>query len=667
MAKAKKKRALKESNKLWRTGKYWEWLRLVEQEGSVAAQAAQWQEAWRNLSRRALRLPAYLEEFWQRLPELKNIPDNPDIVFIRRLKDFLADKDVRPEITALTGLSPAARLLREKLQSWSWDPAKDKKVGRFIKLLVKQPDKVTARTFNELATLLDPNPLSESIRSLSKTITQVRKFNSQAAVKRGGVGMSARELKILDSRLERLAGSFNPVLREVLLYPFLFQAVQLFTRLAARENFDELSYLAAVLPFIFSQAAGSRTEDLKNRCRLLSGTIATEQEAIDYLQKALPQDLETRVVALAKVRLALKSLDPSDRLLRMFYHLYERLLDDIGQRQSELSPRERLELMQVMDPIIFTDLEWFMEGSYDIRFFIKKAFTAGCGGTLISTLALLTAEITADLPLKQKAIANLQKLPYPGDQQLLRVLEGFVETIFPHIRLIKPLIEVYPTEANLRKFLFNRVLTELKVFLFTNAKALEFEKAISINKARQQFLQDTWKIFKSELNALQNYEETIVLQDMAECFSEGYLTTNGYRQLFLKIYNRCQSLDYLFSQLDNYFIKAPEAGHTLDELLLNIAAEGWQDKQEELLFQFVIDRRPDLQTASLNTIERLVDRFCQLRFMEPKGLNFFLRLSSLLEKRVRAGESAAGDLQERIMFQLLKYRKSSPATRRARR
>jgi len=42
-----------------------------------------------------LRLPGHLEEFWQRLAELKHIPDTPDIVLIRQLKDFLEDKEVR--------------------------------------------------------------------------------------------------------------------------------------------------------------------------------------------------------------------------------------------------------------------------------------------------------------------------------------------------------------------------------------------------------------------------------------------------------------------------------------------------------------------------------------------------------------------------------------------
>ena len=667
MAKAKKKRVSKEIVKLWRTAKYWEWLRLVEQEGLIKAQSAQWQEAWHHLCRWALRLPGHLEEFWQRLSELKNIPDNPDIALIRQLKDFLEEKDARPAIAALTGLSPAAQLFREKLLSWSWESAQDKKIGRVLKILINQPEKVAGRTFTELETLLNPNPLSESLQFLSKAITQVRKFKSKtAAGNRNWVGLEDRDLKILDNRLDRLAGSLDPVLREVLLYPFIYQAVQHFERLVTREDFDELSHLASVVPFLFSQAAGSQAEYLKNRCRHLSGEIATEKEALDYLKQALPQDLETRVAALGKVRLALKSLDLSERLLREFSSFYKPVLDEIGHRQKELSPREKIDLMRVMDPILFRDLEWLPDEPYEVRVFLNKSIDSGCGGALVCTLALLTAELTLDRGLKQKALANLQKLPYPGDKQIIRVLETLSETIFPHVRLIKSLLELYPTEANLRKLLFDQLIEEVKTFLLTNARAIDFEKSFNMNTGAKIFLKDT-SFFKNNLNDLKNYEEVVVLKDLLECFPEGYLTTNGYRSLLLKIYGRRQSFDFLFSQLDKYFIKLSGAMHSQDEMFINFAAGDWLDKQEDLLFHFVIDNLDDLQTAPLDTIQLVVDRFCQPEFMESKGLNFFLSLSNRLEGRIKAGESAAEALQNRIMSLVLKYRQTRTRSRRTRR
>jgi hypothetical protein len=662
LAKAKKRRLSKEVDKLWRNAKYWQWLRLVEQEGLVKAQSAQWQEAWRNLCRWALRLPGHLEEFWQRLAELKNIPDFPDIVLIRQLKDFLEDKDVRPAIVALTGLSPAARLFREKLLSWSWESAQDKKIGRLLKILIIQPEKVSGRTFTELGTLLAPNPLSETIHSLSKAINQVRKFNSKTAKgNRNWVGLEDRDLKILDNRLERLAGSLDPSLRTVLLYPFIYQAVQHFERLVAREDFAALSHLAAVVPFLFSQAAGTQAEYLKNRCRMLAGEIATEKEAVDYLKQALPQDLETKVAVLGKVRLTLASLDPSERLLQEFYLFYVRVLEEIGTRQKDLSPRDKIDLMRVMDPIIFKDLEWLPDRPYD-ELFLKKAIDSGCGGALICTLILLKP--TSDRGLKRKALAHLQKLPYPGDQQVSMVLANLDEPIFPQFRLVKPLIELYPTETSLRKLLFDCLLFDAKMFLLTNTMAIKYENSANVSKRLLIVLQDTVNILRNDVNDLNDYEEGVVLKDLFECFPEGYLTANGYHSLFLKIYNRQKNFDYLFSQLDRYLLEGNIHGQ--DEIFLTLTAGEWLDKEEDLLFDFVIEYADDLITAPFDTIRGVVDRFCQPEYMDPKGLNFFLGLSNRLQGRIGAGEFAAEDLQNRIMSLLLEYRQTRKRSRRTR-
>jgi hypothetical protein len=663
LGKAKKRRVSKEIDKLWRNARYWDWLKLVEQEGLVQAQSAQWREAWRNLCRWALRLPGHLEEFWQHLGELKHIPDFPDIVLIRQVQDFLEAEEVRPAIAALTGLSPAAQLFREKLLSWSGGAAQDKKIARLLKTLVTQPEKVTGRTFTELGTLLAPNPLSETIHSLSKAINQVRKFNSKTAKgNRNWVGLEDRDLKIMDNRLDRLAGSLDPALREILLYPFICQISQHFERLVDREDFDGLAHLAAIVPFLFSQAAGPQAEYLKNRCRSLAGVIATEKEAVDYLKQALPQELETKVEALGKVRLALNSLNPSERLLREFYLFYIRVLEEIGKRQKELSPRDKIDLMRVMDPIIFSDLVWLPDHPDDVVSFLNKAIDSGCGGALVCTLTLLKP--TSDRALKRKARAKLQELPYPGEKQMDRVLANLDGPIFPHVRLVKPLLELYPTEAGLRELLFDCLFFDAKMFLLTNTMAIKYEKLAHVGKRLMIALQDTVTTLKNDLNDFNDYEEAIILKDLFECFPEGYLTANGYHSLFLKIYSRQQSFDYLFSQLDTYFLEGDMLGQ--DEIFFTLSGE-WLDKQEELLFDFVIEYGDDLKTEPFDTIRQVVDRFCQPEFMDPKGLNFFLGLSNRLKGGIETGEVAVEDLQNRIMSLLLEYRQTRKRSRRTRR
>ena len=266
-----------------------------------------------------------------------------------------------------------------------------------------------------------------------------------------------------------------------------------------------------------------------------------------------------------------------------------------------------------------------------------------------------------------KSFGQSPKLPYPGDGQIIRVLENLDETIFPDVRLIKPLLEIYPTEVNLRKLLFDQLLEEVKTFLLTNTMAIDFEKSANNNKVLMKNLQNILITYNNNINDLNDFEEVVVLKDMLECFPEGYLTTDGYRSLLLKIYGRQQSFDYLFSQLDKYFLKGPGTMHGPDEIFFNFAAGDWLGKQEELLFHFVIDNLDDLQTAPLDTIKLVVDRFCQPEFMESKGLEFFLSLSNRLEGRIEAGELAAEALKNRIMSLLLKYRQTGTRRRRHRR
>ena len=382
---------------------------------------------------------------------------------------------------------------------------------------------------------------------------------------------------------------------------------------------------------------------------------------MEYLKQALPRDLETKVAALGKVRLNLTALDPSDRLLREFYLFYLRVLDEIGNRQKDLAPRDKIDLIRVMDPIIFADLEWLPDRPYD-EFFLEKAIDSGCGGALLCTLILLRP--AADRRLKRKVLATLQKLSYPGDKQISRVLANLDEPLFPHVRLVKPFLERYPTETKVRKLLFDFLIFEANMFLLTNAMALEYEKSGRPSNKFMTFLQDRLQIFRREVIDLDDYEEVVVLKDLFECFPEGYLTTKGYHSLYLKIYSRQQNFDYLFAQLDHYLPAGKRPGQ--DEIFFPLTAGEWLDQQEELLFDFVIQYGDDLKTAPLATIRQVVDRFCRPEFMNPKGLNFFLGLSHQLKERLEAGDLAVEDLPNQIMSLLLAYRQTRKRPRRTR-
>ena len=124
------RRIKKELEKLWRRGRYWEWLALVEKENLHRDYTREEQEAWNDLVKKALRVPANLEEFWTHLPAVKKYPSFPDFQCLRLLADFVEGKEVRAELAALRNLTFPAESFRQKALSWREDFFPEKNSGR---------------------------------------------------------------------------------------------------------------------------------------------------------------------------------------------------------------------------------------------------------------------------------------------------------------------------------------------------------------------------------------------------------------------------------------------------------------------------------------------------------------------------------------------------------
>jgi hypothetical protein len=411
LAKAKKKRLAKDLEKLWRTGKYWEWVQLIGQIEQVKLYQAQWQEAWRYLCRQALRLPDQLEEFWGRLAKQPLAPELPDLIFIRGLKIFIDSGAIPPDIAALSGLSPPAQMLRKNLLSWSPDPTQDRKISRLLNLLTQQPDKVTGKTFNDLAALVQPNPLAGALHSLGKTINQIRKLNHREGFNPHLVGMGQPELKRADNLVSRLAPTWNPTVRMALLHPFRHQLDKCLRGLWAQENFEKILALTSWLPFLCSQTLGPDAARLRDYSRQQAEGGFSESECLAVLEQSAGQGLESQALALGQIRRALKASTPSQRLLAKFRAGYFRLLNEIGKLQPTLKPREKVDLRRVMDPVLFEDRRWLEDEDYFWEDFLELAFAAGVAGAKLSILVLLTPAPDIHPSVRKQARENLQQLP----------------------------------------------------------------------------------------------------------------------------------------------------------------------------------------------------------------------------------------------------------------
>ncbi len=670
MAKVKKKRTAKELDKLWRTGKYWDWVQLVVQTDQLQHYSAQWQEAWRYLCRQALRLPGQLQEFWPRLEAQPQAPELPDLVFIRGLKDFFGGRDVRSQMATLTGLSPPAQMLREKLLNQPPAAVPERKLSRLLNLLVQQPDKVTGKTYNDLAALVQPNPLATSLLSLGNTINQLRKLNRKGGVNPYLPGLSSNQLKKADTLLAQAAPTWDPAVRTALLHPFCYQLWQCCQRLWETEDFDTLLYFLTFLPFLSSRTFGPDAAKLQDYSRQQAEGIFSESEYLTALEQSYTQGLDSQALALGKIRKLLKSntFEPSSRFLAKLRTAYLRLLKEIGRLQAELKPRDKIDLMRVMDPILFEDRDWLEDEDTFGEDFLSLAFASGVAGPKLSILALLAWDYDIHPSLRKQAKEILRQLPYPGDQQIQELLLDPDILPFPDLHRIKPLFQLYPNEASLRQLFVSQVSRTLGVLLVSSAISLHFETGKKVRQTKERDCLGGMQTLTRSLTELQEYPEIEPLQDFARCFPEGYLTPAGYQLLLQRLYERTPSLDQLLSRLDEYvpFSRLPDL---LESPFVYFFASQFLEEYETLLLQFLIAHLADLESASLDTIHHLVDKLYRLDRMDPKVANVFLHLANLLQRRLQAGETAAEALYDQIMTIIISLRKTGrpPKGRRSRR
>ena len=668
MAKAKKKRTAKELEKLWRIGKYWDWVQLVVQTDQLQHYSAQWQEAWHYLCRQALRLPGQLQEFWHRLESQPLAPELSDLVFIRYLKDFFSGRDVRSQMAALTGLSSPAQMLRGKLLNQPPAAVPDQKISRFLNLLIQQPDKVTGKTYNDLAALLQPNPLSPALISLGKTINQLRKLNRKGGVNPHLPGLGGAKLKNADMLLAQVAQTWDPVVRTALLHPFGYQLWQCFQRLWETEDFDTLLYIMTFLPFLSSQTFGPDAAKLQDYSRQQAEGFLSEAEHLTALEQSYAQGLDSQALALGQIRKMLKldTFEPSHRFLAQFRTAYLRLLKEIGRLQAELKPREKIDLMRVMDPILFEDRDWLEDEDTFWDDFLSLAFASGVAGVKLSIQSLLSPNFYIPPNLRKQAKEILRQLPYPGDQQIQELLLDPDILPFPDLHRIKPLFQLYPNQGSLQQLFVNQVSRTLGQLLVSSAISLNFETGKKARQIKERNCQGGMQTLTRSLTELQEYDVFEPLQDLVACFPEGYLTPAGYQRLLQRLYERTRSLDQLLSRLDEYipFSRLPDL---LESPFVYFFASQFLEDYETLLLQFMINHLVDLETASLETIQHLVDKLCNLDRFDPKVANVFLHLANLLQRRLQAGETEAEALYDHIMSTLISLRQTGrPKKRRPR-
>jgi hypothetical protein len=614
------------------------------------------QEAWNSLVKRALRLPANLQEFWTHLPAVKKYPSLPDSQCLRLLKDFVDGKDVRSELAAQRNLTFPAESFRQKALSWQDDFFPEKKIRSLLAAFFHHPEKVTPKYYSSLASLVGGTGLATVLIDLGSKYEMVRRLNRKTRGRRRLGSEILKKVAGADHLLKEISGVLAPPLQEILFYPFLYQVHSFFREGVEKEAVPVLLRVASSMPFIFLKAAGEKGEEFQKH---LLGTSATLSDLDrSYLAKISGGSLEEKAGLVGRMRSSLQK-GAGDEYYDQFRQLYQSLLTDLASRQESLPERDRRELAQVLASSVLKDLSLVWTDPDDLGQLIdllRPMAAIGLGNGKIAVLGLILAEKIRDRDLKKQAQNSFKDPLELRQEDIFWVLDSFPELIFPEISALGSLVEIGGRGAAFIPALVERIREELEFFLIVHAVSRKFRGPLSfLFGTSTEDLKMGYYTWHRELAKLKTYPSFSPLQEYLACFPEGYFTENGFQRYLNQRYEREMGLDWIIPELEKHREKTLQGQKFSEDSYLPLPVEEILEKMEKAFFLFLEARFEGLKTAKLDALEKLTDILLRRKPSVTEG-NLLVRMSNLLGERPPAEQSRVHAIREKIMNHLIRYK-----------
>jgi hypothetical protein len=659
------RRIKKELEKLWRKGRYWDWLALVEKENLHRDHAREEQEAWMSLVKKALRLPANLQEFWAHLPSVKRYPTLPDFQCLRLLGDFVSGKEVRGELAALRNLTFPAESLRQKALSWKDEFFREEKIRDLFSTFLHHPGKVSSKDYQNLSSLAEGTSLGAEVAALGAKFDGVRGLNRKTGGRKRLGAEKLRKVTEADRVLKEASKVLAPQLQEILFYPFLFQVHSFFRQGAEKEAAPVLLRVASSMPFMFLKAAGEKGREFQKHLLGAGSTLSDLDRS--YLAKIPGASLEEKAALVNRMR-SLVQKGAREEHCEEFRKLYQGLLADLAAHRESLPERERRELGRVMSSSILRDLPSLWTDPDDLgqlMDLLKPMAAIGLGNGKIAVLGLILAEKFRDPDLKKEAQDSLKDQAGPTEEDILWFLNSFPELFSPEVGSLKPLVEVGGTDAAFIPALVERVREEIEIFLITHAAGRRAQGPFAfLSELTAEDFKAVFTTWRRELATLKVYPPFFPLQEYLACFPEGYFTQKGFQRYLGLRYERKKGLDWFIPELEKNRMQSLLGKQFLEDSLLPLPIEGILRDRERALFLFLEERFEGLKTANLDTLGKLTELLLARKPTVTEG-NLLIRISNLLGERLSEGDNRAHALREKIMRRLI-HEKSRLGRRRPR-
>ena len=648
------RRIKKELEKLWRKGRYWDWLALVEKENLQRDHAREVQEACMNLVKKALRLPANLQEFWAHLPTVKRYPSSPDFQCLLFLRDFVEGRDVRGQLAALRNLTFPAESLRQKALSWKDDFFPEEKIRKPFSAFLRQPEKISSKDYQNLSSLAEGTSLGAQVAVLGSRFNGVRGLNRKAGGRKRLGAEKLRKVWEADSVLKQASEALPPKLQEILFYPFLFQVHSFFRQGAEKEAAPVLLRVASSLPFMFLKAAGDKGAEIQKHILGTSSSLSDLDRS--YLAKISGGSLEEKAALVNRMRSLLRKGGREEHCDE-FRKLYHGLLTDLAARRENLPERERREIARVVSSSLLRDLPSLWTDPDDpeqLLNILKPMAAVGLGNGKMAVLGLILAEKFRDSDLKKQAQDSVNDQGGPTEEDLLWVLDSFPELIAPEVSSLRALVEAGGGEAAFIPALVERIRNEIELFLIMNAASRGSRGVFGfLGELTAEDFKTASTTWRRELAALKSYPSFSPLQEFFACFPEGYFTGKGFQRYLNLRYEKEKRLDWFIPELERQGNQPLLAKKFWGDSFLPFSLEGILREKEKAYFLFLEERFDSMNTASLETLEKLTEILLRRKPTVTEG-NLLIRISNLLGERPSGGDNRAQALREKIMNQLIR-------------
>lgn len=683
----KQKKVRKDLERLFRGNRYWEWLTVIDQERLADQYPEQCETVWKTLIRKALRTPSGFDEFCERARGLRppaRTRDRtllPDYGFLMDLREFIAGNGEAGVRASSNGLSPPARMLRERAAGLDRDAFPEAAVRRILKPFLERPGEVTIRQYNELAKALKISSLQVPVRDLGRMLVRLRKLTGRQPMKARLDLHPDDEFRNLDAEYAAIAGSLPASLAGILLLPFCRRMADFIAGLPPERFANRVSGLISSLRFLFPLMAGGKAEAVKTELSFCGCGVEAVVTSVKKLEKT---GFEDDVGMLGLLRMALKEQQPGrsgpDSFFSLFedekpgnpqealFTLYERVLGEIERRQGSLGPRERRELAGVMDRVGAEDLPFLIEDAADadqLTGLLGRFMRAGCLGKRTGLLALMAGRRSRSPVLERSAAEVLSNLGPLEREDLQWVLHEFHALFLPRLRALAPIMDRMG-QPGLWDILLTELLRGTESFLIAGTIMARSRLPSIAHVARAD--SDATGVIRDEVRQLGGtYPQLEPLRAFLSCFPEGW-TREGFVRWLTYVRQTGNLAPYLAEEVGN--IAALLEEHLMPfpfgaEQTVNLILD-----QLAVLAGFMKEHADDFGSMDLDAAGKILRSLLLIAEIIPQGEGLFLKIYNVLEKRSLEGDGAARPLADLVLERIrtiARPMKTSGRRRRGRR